>query len=129
MSGGLAWARVDPSTNSTIEWTTDCGCTITVIRSIGMSKSRCASITSSPLLTSVAELMVMTGPIAQVGCAMRLFGGHVSQLGSGAAAERSPAGREHEPADLVGTPAHEALGQGGVLGVDGDDLTRARQRR
>ena len=25
MSGGLAWAIVDPSVNSTIEWMTDCG--------------------------------------------------------------------------------------------------------
>ena len=74
MSGGLAWASVDPSTNSTIEWITDCGCTITVIRSIGMSNSRCASITSRPLLTRVAELIVMTGPIAQVGCAMACSG-------------------------------------------------------
>ena len=53
-----------------------------------------------------------------------LVGGHVSQLGSGAAAERSATGGEHEPANLVSTPAHEALGQGGVLGVDGDDLPR-----
>lgn len=34
-----------------------------------MSKSRCASITSRLLLTIVAELIVTTGPIAQVGCA------------------------------------------------------------
>ena len=27
MSGGDAWAIVEPSTNSTIEWTIDCGCT------------------------------------------------------------------------------------------------------
>ena len=74
MSGGLAWASVDPSTNSTIEWTTDWGCTITVIRSIGMSKSRCASITSRPLFTRVAELIVMTGPIAHVGCAIACSG-------------------------------------------------------
>ena len=33
MSGGLAWASVEPSTNSTIEWTTDCGCTTTSMRS------------------------------------------------------------------------------------------------
>ena len=69
MSGGLAWASVDPSTKVTIEWMTDCGCTTTSIRSYGMSNSRCASITSRPLLTRVAELMVTTGPIAQVGCA------------------------------------------------------------
>ena len=33
MSGGLACAIVDPSTNVTIEWTTDCGCTTTSMRS------------------------------------------------------------------------------------------------
>ena len=74
MSGGLAWASVEPSTNSTIECITDCGWTTTSIRSIGMSKSRCASITSRPLLTSVAELMVMTGPMAQVGWAIACSG-------------------------------------------------------
>ena len=67
--GGLAWTRVAPSTNSTIECTTLVGCTTTSIRSIGMPKSRCASITSSPLLTRVAELMVTTGPMSHVGCA------------------------------------------------------------
>ena len=45
------------------------GCTTTSMRSKGMPKSRCASITSRPLLTRVAELMVMTGPMSQVGCA------------------------------------------------------------
>ncbi len=74
MSGGLAWASVDPSTNSTMEWITDCGCTITAIRSMGMSKSRWASITSRPLFTRVAELIVMTGPIAQVGWAIACSG-------------------------------------------------------
>ena len=29
MSGGLAWAIVDPSVNSTMEWITDCRCTTT----------------------------------------------------------------------------------------------------
>ena len=69
MSGGDACARVEPSGNSTIEWIIDCGCTTTSIRSNGMSNSRWASITSSPLLTRVAELVVMTGPIAKLGWA------------------------------------------------------------
>src|SRR5690606_58718 len=33
MSGGLAWAIVEPSVNRTIEWTIDCGCTTTSMRS------------------------------------------------------------------------------------------------
>ena len=74
MSGGLAWAMVEPSTNSTIEWMIDCGCTTTSIRSKPMSNSRCASITSSPLLTRVAELIVIIGPIDQVGWASACSG-------------------------------------------------------
>jgi hypothetical protein len=33
MSGGLAWAMVAPSTKVTMEWTIDCGCTTTSMRS------------------------------------------------------------------------------------------------
>ena len=39
----------------------------------GTSKSQRASISSSPLLTSVAESMVIFAPIVQVGCAQRLL--------------------------------------------------------
>ena len=91
MSGGLACAIVEPSTNSTIEWTIDCGCTTTSIASNGTSNSRCASITSRPLLTSVAELMVTTGPMSQVGCASACSGVTSASSAAAAAAER-PAG-------------------------------------
>ena len=74
IDGGEAWASVEPSWNSTIECTTDVGCTTTSIRSNGMPNSRCASITSSPLLTRVAELMVTNGPMSQVGCASACAG-------------------------------------------------------
>ena len=60
--------------NSTMECTTLVGCTTTSIRSNGIPKSRCASITSSPLLTRVAELIVTTGPMSHVGCVERLSG-------------------------------------------------------
>ncbi len=40
MLGGEAWASVDPSVNSTIEWTTDWGWTTTVMRSNPMPNSR-----------------------------------------------------------------------------------------
>ena len=73
----------EPSTNSTMEWTTDCGWTTTSIRSNGMSNSRCASITSSPLFTRVAELIVTTGPMSQVGWASACSRGHVEQLARG----------------------------------------------
>ena len=69
MSGGDACAIVEPSTNSTIECTTDCGWTTTSMSATGTSNSRCASISSRPLFTRVAELTVTTGPIDQVGCA------------------------------------------------------------
>ena len=72
--GRPSWATTAPSTNSTIEWISCCGCTTTSIRSKGTSKSRCASITSSPLLTRVAELVVITLPIAKLGWASACSG-------------------------------------------------------
>src|SRR6516165_5609424 len=74
MSGGLAWAIVEPSVNSTMEWMTDCGWTTTLIFSKPSPNSRWASITSSPLLTRVAELIVITGPMFQVGWASACSG-------------------------------------------------------
>ena len=74
IDGGDACASVEPSLNSTIECTTEVGCTTTSIRSNGMPNSRCASITSRPLLTRVAELIVTTGPMSQVGCASACSG-------------------------------------------------------
>ena len=89
MVGGLAWTSVEPSTNSTIECTTLVGCTTTSIRSNGMPKSRWASITSRPLLTRVAELIVITGPMSQVGWASACSTVTSSELVAGAAAERA----------------------------------------
>ncbi|CAH0327171.1 hypothetical protein SRABI128_05835 [Microbacterium sp. Bi128] len=74
MSGGEAWAIVEPSTNWTMECTTDCGWTTTSIFSRGMSKSRCDSITSRPLLTRLAELVVTMRPMSQVGWARASWG-------------------------------------------------------
>ena len=47
---------------------------MTSIASNGTSKSRCASITSRPLFTSVAEFVVTSGPIDQRGCASACAG-------------------------------------------------------
>ena len=69
MSGGDTWARTDPSTNSTNEWTIDSGWMTTSIRSGGRPNSQRASITSSALFISVAESTVIFGPIRQVGWA------------------------------------------------------------
>ena len=129
MVGGLAWASVEPSVNSTIECTTLVGCTTTSMRSNGMSKSRCASITSSPLFTSVAELIVTTGPMSQVGWSSASSGVTCAQLLAGAAAERATAGGEHEAAYLLGPAAAQALRQRAVLAVDRHDLARLRAAR
>ena len=56
-----------PSTNSTIEWMVDCGCTSTSTCRGGKLNKRHASITSKPLFIKVAESMVMRRPIFQVG--------------------------------------------------------------
>ena len=57
-----------PSTNCTAEWTMLCGWTTTWICSSSTPKSHLASITSSPLLTSVEESMVTFRPMVQLGC-------------------------------------------------------------
>ena len=59
---------MEPSANSTIEWTMLCGWITTSTRSISTPNSQCASIISKPLLNSVAESIVIFGPMFQVGC-------------------------------------------------------------
>ena len=66
------------------------------------SNSRCASITSRPLLTRVAELIVTTGPMSQVGCASACSGVTSASSSRRPAAERAAAGGQHQPAHLVG---------------------------
>ena len=90
--------------------------------SYGTSNSRCASITSRPLLTSVAELIVTTGPMSQVGWASACSAVTSASSSRRAAAERAAAGGEDQPAHLVGPAAAQALGERRVLGVDRDDL-------
>ena len=72
MSGIESWAIVAPSTNSTMLWTIDCGCTTTSMRSKGVPNSSWASITSRPLFMSVDESMVILAPMSQVGCLQRV---------------------------------------------------------
>ena len=126
MSGGEHWARVEPSVNSTIECTIDCGCTTTSIAVNGRSNRRCASISSRPLFTRVAELMVTTGPIRQVGCASACAGVTVAKVGGAPTAKRPAAGRQDQPAHLGCTAAAKALGKRGMLGIDRHDLTWLR---
>ena len=125
--GGPHWAIVEPSWNSTIEWICCCGCTTTSIRSKGTSKSRWASMTSSPLLTSVAEFVVMTRPHREVGVRQRLLRGDLGQRGPGPAPERPAARGDDETPHLGGPAAAQALRDGAVLGVDRHDLTGRRR--
>ena len=127
MSGGLACASVEPSTNSTIEWTTDCGCTTTSMRSNGHVEEQ---VRLDHLQALVDQGRGVDGDDrahvpGRVG--ERLLGRDVGELGAAAAAER-PA------ADAVSTsrrtssarPAAQALGERRVLGVDRDDLAGPR---
>ncbi|CAH0327639.1 hypothetical protein SRABI128_06306 [Microbacterium sp. Bi128] len=102
MSGGDACAIVDPSMNSTIECTMDCGCTTTSMRSYGTSKSRCASMTSRPLFTRVAELVVTTRPMSHVGCASAWAG-----VTSASSARERP---RNGPPDAVSTSRRTSCG-------------------
>ena len=82
MSGIESWAMVAPSVNSTIQCTTDCGCTTTSMRSKSTPNSSCASITSRPLFMSVDESIVILAPIVHVGCCERVGDGDRCELGS-----------------------------------------------
>ncbi len=68
MSGEPSWAMTEPSRNSTRPWTTDCAWTTTSSSSGASANKCCASINSRPLFIRVAELIVIFGPIDQVGC-------------------------------------------------------------
>ena len=93
MSVTPSCARIDPSTISTIECTTDWGCTTMSIRSGGTSNSHRASMTSSPLLMSVAESIVIFRPIRHVGC--------FSASGGATAASASAEWPRNGPPDAV----------------------------
>ncbi len=69
MSCGPTTALMLPSVKRTRPCTSDCGCTTTSICSSGISKRKCASKTSRPLLKRVAESMVTFGPMFQLGWA------------------------------------------------------------
>ena len=58
-------------------------------------------MTSSPLFTSVAELVVTIRPMSQVGCASACAGVTSASDARRPAAERAAGGGEHQPADLA----------------------------
>ena len=99
------------------------------MRSYGRSKRKCASISSRPLFASVAESIVIFGPMRPGRVCQRLLRRHLRELVARAAAER-PAGRgEHERVDRLGLAALEALEDGGVLAVDGQQQRRRPRSR
>ena len=90
MSGEPSWARVEPSTYSTMEWITDWGWTSTSIRPSGTANSRLASISSSPLFISVALSTEILAPMAQ-------FGWRTASAGVAAAMRSSVQSRNGPP--------------------------------
>ena len=125
MSGGEAWAIVEPSTNWTIEWTTDCGWTTTSILSSGMSKSRCASITSRPLLTRLAELVVTIRPMSQVGWARASCGETSCSCSRVRPRNGPPEAVRISRSTSAARAGAQALGNRGVLRIHRDDLAFA----
>src|SRR5213592_163589 len=89
----------------------------TSIRSYSTSNRKCASITSSALLTSVAESTVIFLPIVHVGC--------LSASATLARDTRSAPQVRNGPRELGRPAARHALQDRAVLGVDGDDLAAA----
>jgi len=67
MLGKPSCASTEPSANSTNEWMMDCGCTTAVTWSNPAPNRKCASMTSSALLASVALSIVIFRPIRHVG--------------------------------------------------------------
>ena len=74
MSGVPSWARIDPSSYSTIECTVLWGWMTTSTRSGTVSNSQHASMTSSALFIMVAESTEILGPISQFGWAQAASG-------------------------------------------------------
>ena len=124
MSGGLAWAIVEPSVNVTIECTIDCGWTTTSMRSYGDAEQQVG-------LDQLEALVDQRRRVQRVHRAHRpgrmragLLGGDVFESVGGPAAERAARRGEHDLGHLVGGAAAQALGHRRVLGVDGHDLAR-----
>ena len=96
--GSRGAASEAPSRKRTSACTTEVGWTTTSIRSYGSPKRKCASISSRPLFASVAESIVIFGPMLQVGCASASARRDVRELVARAAAERAARGGEDERA-------------------------------
>ena len=85
-------------------------------------------MTSRPLLTRVAELTVMTGPMAQVGWARASSGVTSASSALRTAAEGAAGGGDDELAHVGAGAGRQGLEERGVLGVDRDDLAGLGER-
>ena len=126
MSGGLAWAMVEPSVNSTIEWITDWRCTTTSMPSKADPEQQVR-------LDQLQALVHQRGGVDRDHRAhvpgrvrQRLGRRGVGHLVPGPVQERAAAGGHHQLAHLVGPAAAQALGDRRVLGVHRDDLAGRR---
>ena len=120
---------IEPSTNSTIECTIDCGWITTSIASAGTSNSQRASITSSPLFISVAESIVILRPIRHVGWRSASPAPTRSRCDAASAAERPARRGQDQAPHLAAPPPAQALVDGVVLAVHREDRDAAPSRR
>ena len=118
MSGSPSWALNEPSANSTSECTTLWGWITASILEYGSRYSHLASMTSNALLTSVAESIVIFGPIRQVGCANASDGVTLASSSAGPSPKGSAARREDQTFHLVDAFPHQALPDRGMLAVN-----------
>ena len=119
MSGIPSCAFTAPSSNCTMEWMTDCGCTTTSIWSGRTPNSHLASITSNPLFIMEAESIVILAPMSQLGCfsacaLVTVVSCSIVQVRNG-----PPEAVSITFFYLVAYLTGQALENGGVLGVDG----------
>ena len=119
MSGSPSWALYEPSANSTSECTTLWGWITASILEYGSPYSHLASMTSNALLTSVAESIVIFGPMRQVGCAQRLVGRHARPAIAASRPRNGPplAVSTRRATSAIRSP-DQALPDRGVLAVD-----------
>ena len=109
-----------PSTYSTNECTVDCGCTVTRTAEGGMSNSRQASMISRPLLSMVAESIVIRRPMTQVGCFSACSDrDHVRNRSAAVCRKGPPEAVSQMRRTSCCVPRTHALVNGVVLGVDG----------
>ena len=124
MSGMLSWAIVEPSVNSTIECTTDCG----------MHDDLDPVVGDAEQLVGLDDLQALVHQRARIDGDLRahlprrvgqsLIDTDLGELGGRSATERSAAGSQHDPGDLaIGLSAgSQALMHRAVLAVDGHEF-------